>query len=140
LIVSIAGEHEILEQNFRITYNIFVLMKTTAAVKHIVPMDSKLISLSLVHNTLPYSPYMVKKMIMDSEAAMNIQPIYFLILNPSFRWPWMYSSGTANKVDALRSCSKMPRNITGSDVKSVLKTVKDVDSNSEVPVYPAHFW
>jgi hypothetical protein len=111
----------------------------TAAVKHIVPIDSRLISSSLVHNASPYRPYMAKKIIMDSEEAMNIQPMYFLILKPSFRWPWLYNSGTANKVVALRSCSKMPRKITGSEVKRVLKTVKDVDSKSEVPVYPVHF-
>ena len=71
---------------------------------------------------------------------MNIQPRYTLKLNPPLRWPFVYSSGTASSVLAERSFSKMPRKMTAamipaawsvttaSEVKSVLKVVRDQDS------------
>jgi hypothetical protein len=55
-------------------------------------------------------------------------------LKPPFRWPLVYNSGTASRVDAERSFSKTPMKITGSEVKSVLNMESDHDSYREVPV------
>ena len=107
-------------------------MDHTTAVYVILPSAKML--LSSVKRASPNKESMQKYTTIASAAAMNIQPRYTLRLKPPLRWPFLYSSGTASRVDADRSFSNTPMKMTGSEVKSVLNMLSDHDSYSEVPV------